>query len=128
MKGWEAIKALSEGKCVRLPDSLYYFKMVQTIGNMNTVVLIDSRNMQENACYISESHLMSDNWEIYEETHDFFWAMRQVQKGKKVKRKYWVAPAHMSLKGFTNTTNYLCNSGEDFLSAADISAKDWILA
>lgn len=128
MKGWEAIKALSEGKCVQWSNPLYYYKMVKTLGNMNTVVLIDSRNMQESSCNISGIHLMMDNWEIYEEAHDFFWAMEQVKNDKKVKRQYWVAPAHMSLEGFTNTTNYLCSKGENFLSAADISAKDWILA
>jgi len=128
MQGWEAIKALSEGKCVQL-DSLYYYKVVKTLGKMNTIMLIDSRNANrhEMPCNITGVGLMRDDWEIYEESYDFFWAMEQVRDGKKVKRQCWCGPAHMSLTGFTNTTNYLCNKGENFLSAEDVSAKDWVL-
>ena len=128
MQGWEAIKALSEGKCVQL-DSLYYYKVVKTFGNMNTIMLIDSRNANrhEMPCSITGVELMRDDWEIYEESHDFFWAMEQVRDGKKVKRQCWRVPAYMSLTGFTNDTNYFFKKGQNFLNAEDISAKDWIL-
>lgn len=126
MTGWEAIKALAEGKCVRRSSFTCYFKKVKTLRGSDTVVLKNPDNDEEKEANLAGLALMLDDWEIFEEPHDFMWAIEQFQKGHAVRRLAWNGAAQMSPHGFRNTTNYECDSNMNFLNMRDIRAKDWV--
>lgn len=65
MKGWEALKALEEGKKVRrrnTPEGMYYYS-----NGREWIYCFFGKGVGSNEVNLSAKDLFSDHWEIYEE-------------------------------------------------------------
>lgn len=111
MKFYEALKALDEGKKVR----------VKTWHNKNAYVMQDFPHAIDNEgrpwetahFFMGESNKQLE-WEIYEKPpkpYTFMEVVKGLKEGKRFRRKYW---------------NELLFGAPPFLSKEDFEATDWI--
>ena len=129
MKNWEALKALSEGKCVRHESWRKYGRDRDTPLSIQLLSL-------------------NDGWEEIpdEQGHDWAWACEQMLAGKKVRRKLWIAGHWYQLQlgqwdgcyrelyepgpGHSRDCAglYVICDRRATVSEADFKATDWVLA
>ena len=142
MTNLEALKALSEGKCVR---------HIRWCGDGHLKPGCTFSPSYGWAC-TAEWYLTyyTDGWEVYEPEepgHDWAWACEQMLAGKKVRRKLWIAGHWYQLQlGLKSVGCYrelyepgpgrsrdraglyaICDRRAT-VSEADFKATDWVLA
>ena len=120
MKNWEALKALSEGKCVRHESWRKYGRGLDTPLSIQLLSL-------------------NDGWEEIpdEQGHDWAWACEQMLAGRKVRSKKWIAGHWYQLQSKNGCFRELYEPGPGpsrdcacraTVSEADFKATDWVLA
>lgn len=120
MTGWQALKAMKEGKSVKRSkwgDRYIYMDKSR--------VIMDDKECTGWVWNGHEDIFLFDDWEIceFQPGHDFAWALKQILEGKCVKRKKWT----IGWK-FINGAVQWSDASEHFLfMRADITASDWVL-
>lgn len=110
----EIITYLIEGKKCR--KSNYAYNDYISLNNKGILVYSDGF-----IAPISKNDLISDNWELYQETFDFQKAVELLKDGKTVKRSGRYNELRISEGKLVNQVGH-----EIFIPLGSIQAKDWI--